>query len=413
MSTRAKKARPSATPKTTPTLPALSESEARDLCELTALPSASGCESAVVGWLLRWADARPGLKVTRDRYGAVLIHDASVKPKDLRVIMTAHMDHPAFVVESIDGQHVVAAFRGGVRDSYFVGSAVRGWRVSQDDGAVRGPRGVVTQYRGPKDIGEERDDARVTLDFGSAKSAGWLKPGDVVTWDTGKTRISGKTTKSHGKLHTLACDNLAGAAAALAGWDRMRSALKHKDRPHVKHVGVLFSRAEEIGFVGAIGACQSGLVPKKAVVVVLENSMALPEAPVGGGPIVRVGDRTSVFDPGTTYALCQLAEEAAMANPGWAWQRKLMTGGTCEATAYQALGWAACCLCLPLANYHNMNVATGKIAAESINLNDYAGLVALLAQTDRLSGDELGASALQKRLENHFERRSHLLKSLK
>lgn len=391
----------------------LSKQEREQLMQLTATPSASGHEDAVVGYAMRWSEQRKGVrgvKITRDRFGNLLLHDARTDPRKLGLILTAHMDHPAFVVTHIEGAIVTADFRGGVKESYFKGAKVRGWRVSNHD-TKQGPRGTIIRYQGPADIGEERDFAQVTIDFRTRQSANWLKPGDILSWDTGKTRITGRTTKKPGRLHTLACDNLAGASAALAAWDRMRLTVMNKDRKCVNQVGVLLSRAEEVGFIGAMGACRSGIVPKGSVVIVLENSMAMPDAKLGDGPIVRVGDRTSVFDPGTTYALSQLAERVCLPPPesGLKWQRRLMTGGTCEATAYQALGYAVGCLCLPLANYHNMNFSNGKITAESIDLGDYAGLVAILAESWRLLGEGFGSSALRTRLDGLFEKRKALL----
>ena len=54
-------------------------------------------------------------------------------------------------------------------------------------------------------------------------------------------------------------------------------------------------------------------------------------------------------------------------------QRQLMDGGTCEATAYLQYGYRVAGMCLPLGNYHNMN-GRGGIAAESISRADLLGL---------------------------------------
>ena len=67
----------------------------------------------------------------------------------------------------------------------------------------------------------------------------------------------------------------------------------------------LFTRAEEIGFMGAFEALRHKTIPKKACVLSLECSKAFPHTPQGGGVIVRVGDRTSIFDPQLTDALAK------------------------------------------------------------------------------------------------------------
>ena len=154
----------------------------------------------------------------------------------------------------------------------------------------------------------------------------------------------------------------------------------------MEHVGLLFTVAEEVGFVGAIGAATNGLVKKNARLVCLENSRSFPESPIGGGPIVRVGDRMTVFSPGLTNEISTLMMAHAAANPKFKWQRKLMAGGACEATAFSAFGFQSTCLCLPLGNYHNMQaideVQAGrrpaKVGREYISVEDLHGLVEML-----------------------------------
>jgi putative aminopeptidase FrvX len=58
----------------------------------------------------------------------------------------------------------------------------------------------------------------------------------------------------------------------------------------------VFTRAEEVGFIGAIQLAKSKQLLQDVTVVSLETSAELPPAKIGAGPIVRVGDRTSVFD---------------------------------------------------------------------------------------------------------------------
>src|SRR5690606_37731588 len=99
--------------------------------------------------------------------------------------------------------------------------------------------------------------------------------------------------------------------------------------------------------------------------IALENSRAFPDSPIHAGPIVRVGDRVSVFSPELTGAVAQVAQTIAGGPatptasqkqsdmPTWKWQRKLMAGGACEASVFCAMGYQATCVCLPLGNYHN------------------------------------------------------------
>jgi endoglucanase len=78
--------------------------------------------------------------------------------------------------------------------------------------------------------------------------------------------------------------------------------------------------------------------------------------------------------------------EHERAHPAFRWQRKLMPGGTCEATTFGAYGYQSTCLCLPLGNYHNMVDIDGVLAGrrpalvgpEFISLDDFHGLVEML-----------------------------------
>ena len=67
-----------------------------------------------------------------------------------------------------------------------------------------------------------------------------------------------------------------------------------------------------------------------------------PYAKQGDGAILRVGDRTSIFNSGLTYFLGQKADELAKRyKKTFKYQRALMPGGTCEATVYDVYGYTA------------------------------------------------------------------------
>ena len=140
------------------------------------------------------------------------------------------------------------------------------------------------------------------------------------------------------------------------------------------------------------------------------------DSPLGGGPIVRVGDRTSTFDPDLTYRVSRVAADLARRDGRFKWQRKLMPGGTCEATAYQALGYTAACVCLPLGRYHNMNEgvstrdsARGRVDAETIALSDFHGLIRLLVELERAM--DAPDQSLRSTLNALFDRRRTVLVS--
>ncbi|QOJ00209.1 MAG: hypothetical protein HRU70_06790 [Phycisphaeraceae bacterium] len=356
------------------------------LRELTGLPTAAGREWRVVRWVERWASARPGVVIEPDPSGNLVIRlEGPMEPGPGApggLWLTAHLDHPAFVVERVDSPvEVVASFRGGVMPAYFAGSRVRAFTGEPH----RSIGGFVEGRDGEMALGELW---RLRLDEATSD----LIPGDIARWDLPDA------FERDGLLFTHACDDLAALAASLAAFDVWRLSRRAEPGREGRALRLLLTRAEEVGFIGAIAACKHGTVPPGARVIALENSRASADSPVGDGPIVRVGDRLSVFHPGLTGAIAARAEEVfgpAAARPPAAgserprWQRKLMSGGACESSVFRAYGHEAGCVCLALGNYHNMgdldavqggtNTSPPAPAPEFISLRDFDGMVELLA----------------------------------
>ncbi len=353
------------------------------LLDVAGLPTASGREQNVIAWVRAWALGRPDVRVETDGYGNLSLSLAHVPAQDAPpVYFTAHMDHPAFVVQrALGGTQAELVFRGGVMDDYFDDAEVRwhgphagvGGRLRECVGAGKGGKAYLAEFDHPIEP----------------------RAGDVVTWDLPGSQISDELPG--GVLHASACDDLAALAAAVGALEELR--LRRAAGEKVGDVRLLFTRAEEIGFVGAIGACRAGTMPTGSRVIALENSRASSEAPIGGGPIVRVGDRLSIFTPGLTDAVNKRAEHVAGGSqptsaqkagsaPRWKWQRRLMSGGACEASVFCAYGYEATCVCLPLGNYHNMadldavqagtNASPARCAREFISVSDFEGMVDLL-----------------------------------
>ncbi len=327
--------------------------------EITNIPTAAGQEWRVIDWIEAWTKRQGGITLKKDRFGNLLLtqtRKSSKKP----IYITAHLDHPAFIVrKQIDELHLEMEFRGGVNDAYFVGAKVEVFD-NEDNGYVGTIQSLDAKAKPFKRV-------VVKLKKGVA---GILLKDDIARWHFKPPIVK------NGLLHAPACDDLAGVAAALCALDKI------KKLPALGNVGVLLTRAEEIGFVGAIAAAKHRSVPKSSRLLCLETSRSFPESPIGGGPILRVGDKTSVFGPELTNA----ATEIMNTHKKFAWQRKLMPGGTCESTAFCEYDYLSTCLCLALGNYHNMKDIDGvlqknkpaKVAPEIISVNDFHGLVEML-----------------------------------
>lgn len=386
----------------------------RWLQEITQIPTAAGREFRVIRWIEAWCAER-AVELTRDAAGNLHIEaterrsDGATKGGESPrpVYFTAHLDHPAFVVERIVAPGTLQlSFRGGVMDDFFKDARVRVWN-SRDESLGATLRGEIKDAGGVANVGsvvfkhylaelDETPYGTPAPEFGV---------NDVAVWSVSPAELI------DGNVHTLACDDLAALAAALAALDVLLDgrAVAGGALPRL-----LFTRAEEIGFIGAIAAVREKTMPTNARVIALENSRSFADSPIGGGPIVRVGDRISIFSPTLTDAIAARAEEIggpstptasqkAGERAAWAWQRKLMAGGACEASVFCHAGYEATCVCLPLGNYHNMgdlanvqagtNRAPAKIEREFISLGDFEGLVDLLvACGERLGeGGTLGA----------------------
>jgi endoglucanase len=372
------------------------------LLELTQIPTAAGHEDRVIAFVDRWVAGRADrVESIRDDVGNTIIRQrrgGSARP----VLVTAHLDHPAFVVTGRAGDGVIALeFRGGVNDPYFVGSAIE--LVGPGDHRARA---VIESLDA-----EAKPFKRVTARPGAGGAAlpEWCAPGTIARWAFPRAEIA------DGIVHTDACDDLAAAAAALCALDELL------DAPGCGHVGLLFTVAEEVGFLGTIHAARSGFIPRDARLLCLENSRSFPhDSPIGAGAILRVGDRISVFSPGLTNRLAELFGHESKSDPTFRWQRKLMAGGACEATAFASYGYESTCLCLPLGNYHNMadidGVAAGTarahVAREHVAVADFHSLVRMIGVAAR-GLDSAPAETTEQLMERLYAERSSVLRRVR
>jgi endoglucanase len=194
-----------------------------------------------------------------------------------------------------------------------------------------------------------------------------------------------------GRIHARVCDDLVGCAAILAMFLELEAAEVEAT------VYGLFTRAEEVGFIGSVEMAKDWPLPQGVCFVSLETSAARGGAEMGKGPAIRAGDRISVFHDATTAELVDAATEGKIPH-----QRALLDGGACEATAMNLYGIPAAGISVILGNYHNCPPEKG-IAEEFIALEDAKNLVKLITATVvRMSESRAGQSSkaqLRKRLE--------------
>ncbi len=304
---------------------------------------------------------RNAMKVQKDQFGNLLIGAAN--PSAIRMLMVAHLDHPGFRVLSKEGKGVFKAeFLGGVPSEYFKkGTSLRLFPGNE-----------------PAALGRKIDGQHLQFEIKTLRK---VESASFAVWDLPPFKLKREIIKGR------ACDDLVGAASALA------VLIEIKGQPAAKHTSVLLTRAEEVGFGGTLAAGKAGKITKEALVVSLETSRELPPVKMGKGVILRVGDRASIFDPRASRFFHELALGLADKKKNFQYQRALMSGGTCEGTAWQEYGYTVAALCVALGNYHNCG-RNEEIRPEFVDLSDVKNMVSLLSEGAKSLADKLSSPTL-------------------
>ena len=344
----------------------------RSLAALGRLPAVSYHEHRGADYVKSVCE-QAGLAVRVDRWGNVLATRPGADTDAPGLAFVAHLDHPGFEAVSYDGGYLLCRALGGVPPGALrSGTAVQLITddVSGGPNQIRRiPGTVIAGVPVSEDAHDTPTRDRAVL-VDAEDRVGNLPC--AVVFDLPDFDLDGSM------IRMRALDDLAGCAAVLA---LLRAATEF-ETPGAVHG--LFTRAEEVGLVGARLAAADGMLPKDTVVISVESSRTLPGAEIGRGPVIRVGDARTTFDADAEAYLATARDRLASAGE-FRSQRQLMSGGVCEATAFSAFGYRTTGMAFPLANYHNGSPG-GSVAAESIALADFAGGVSLLVETARLAG---------------------------
>ena len=352
---------------------------------LDILAGLGGCAAApfyereparhIVGLL----DGIAGVEHWRDEFGNIVARYAAGQGDGGSGQMTpiafvAHMDHP--------GYEIIARDEGGAA----AGGQGQGWYVARALGGV-----PVASMR-------KRTPAVVLGDDGERIGAELLPMGDGASGASGGDRLARLRVKGDaapdvpagvmfdlpdfmldgGMIRMRAADDLAGCGAIISALERVAAAGASAD-----FYGA-FTRAEEGGLFGARLMAEAGTLPKDTLVVSVESSPIIPGVEQGKGPVIRTGDRVYTFDADAEQTLIAGQESISARDSGFRWQRQLMSGGGCEATAFAVFGYKVTGLAFPLGNWHNATTSIGDpdggVDMEYISAADYLGGVALMAE---------------------------------
>jgi putative aminopeptidase FrvX len=324
------------------------------LRHIVSRPTAPFHEQAVAEAIVGFLKELPHVSVRKDKHGNLIaLYHRGEKKQNPRYAFAAHIDHPGWTriegkplgpIANLPGEKHPMQFLGGVPAAYLADPRIRPY-------------------------------------------------GRFAMWDLPEFQVKG------GLIHARACDDLVGCAVIVA-------TLMDLEQSGAEGACLgLFTRAEEVGFIGAMRLATGGEIPEDVTIISLETSSERPPAKIGAGPILRVGDRSSIFDSAATATLHSIATASHIPV-----QRCLMPGGTCEATAYQLLGYRSAALCVALGNYHNCGPAD-KIAAEYVSLSDVQGLVNLCTRIAVSTEKKNHAiKQLKKRLKSNADKYKKMLK---
>ena len=179
---------------------------------------------------------------------------------------------------------------------------------------------------------------------------------------------------------------MAGCAAILSIFEQLQTS-----RAAANIYGV-FTRAEEVGLYGARMMAEAKTLEKSTIIVSIESSSVIPGVTQSAGPVIRTGDATLTFDAEAEQLLLAARTSIKQRRLDFKSQRALMSGGTCEATAFALAGYRTTGVAFPLRNYHNATTSIAdrhsKVCAEYIQVSDFLDGVDLLTEAARLTATE-------------------------
>ncbi|MBI2608663.1 MAG: hypothetical protein HYW47_03570 [Deltaproteobacteria bacterium] len=290
-----------------------------------------------------------------DKWGNIWIGTKSTtfsKNED-KIVFVAHMDHPGFhITKKLKNQTWEAKWFGGGPVKKLKGAPV--YLTNENGNLFKGKIINFKLHKSGKKVETLHIQSSSTENlknyFGSYNYPGYQKKKDLI--------------------YTKSADDLGGVLMVLS----VAKLLKNK--PSKKSFLGLLTRAEEVGFQGCLGSIYAHTIPKKFHFISVETSNYKAGVQFGKGPVIRLGDRASVFDTHITYFIRLVAAELQKKNKKFCYQTRMMDGGACEATAFNVHKLPSGGLCVPLGGYHNES-ESGVPCPEFVNIRDLKNLILL------------------------------------
>lgn len=334
------------------------------LRELGSNPAVPFHEHSVANYIKTFI-SKLGIEMYLDSYGNILAHyGAQETEEDPPIAFVAHMDHPGFEVVESTKKQIIARGLGGVPTAAFTKTTA----VTALAEGLNPIQARTKPYNGF--INKENDDRLVLIEANRQQSIPVDTP---IIFDLPDFEIDDEI------IRMRALDDLAGCASILITLERLATS-----RSKANIYGI-FTRAEEVGLFGARLLASNGILPRNTIIISIESSSVIPGVSQGHGPVIRTGDASTTFDSQAEHFLRSAAVRLKNKHGAFDSQRQLMSGGTCEATAFSSMGYRSTGIAFPLGNYHNATTTIrdpkGDVAAEYIALSDYLGGIELAYET--------------------------------
>ena len=296
-----------------------------------------------------------------DMYGNIIARvdgNLEAESESLPIAFVAHMDHPGFEVVRYEEELPIATSLGGVP----LASITKGANAFYFD--EKGNRFKCELEPIPGDQNELL-----------VKSSVLPPVGAPIVFALDDFSISEDI------LRMRAMDDLAGCAAIIASLEEL------KNTPSDSEVYGVFTRAEEVGLIGARLLSLEKTLPQNTFVVSVETSSIIPGVTQGEGPVIRTGDASYTFNSEAEQILIMGREAIKSSDSDFKCQRQLMSAGSCEASAFAVNGYRTTGIAFPLGNWHNATTTIrdpdGGVGDEYISVYDFIGGVRLIESSAR------------------------------
>ena len=274
------------------------------------------------------------------------------------IAFVAHMDHPGFEVVRHDEGLPIASPLGGVP----LASITKGADAFYFD--RKGNRFLCQLEPTPENENELVVKSDIVAPVGAP-----------IVFALEDFSISGDI------LRMRAMDDLAGCAAIIASLEELNK------NPSDSDVYGVFTRAEEVGLIGARLLSLENTLHENTFVVSVETSSVIPGVTQGEGPVIRTGDASYTFNSEAEQILIMGREAIRSSDSDYKCQRQLMSAGSCEASAFAVNGYRATGIAFALGNWHNATTTIrdpdGEIGDEYISVQDFIGGVRLIESSAR------------------------------